>query len=76
MHADVALECRVLHLEGNRTSTSYYTEGSLNKRDFKACPHSDTLPLTRLHFLIAPLPWEVAIFFQTTIEGRLERIGL
>ena len=44
MHADMVLELRVLQLAGNRKSTDYNTEGSLNKRDLKAHPHSDTVP--------------------------------
>ena len=44
--ADVVLELRVLHLAGNRKLTD--SLGSiLSIRNLKACPHSDTFPLTR-----------------------------
>lgn len=42
LQADVVLELRMLYLEGNRKSADSYTEGSLNKRDLKACSHCDT----------------------------------
>ena len=35
------------------------------RKDLKARPHSDTLPSTRPHLLIVPLPLG-AVFFQTT----------
>ena len=42
MQKDMVLELRLLLLTGNRKSTDNHTEGSLNKRDLKAGPHSDT----------------------------------
>ena len=57
MEADVVLEewLRVLHLVGNSKSADSQTEGSLSKRDPKACPQRDTLPPTRPYLLIVPL---------------------
>lgn len=40
----------------------------LEKRDLKACPYGDTLPTTRPHLLIGPLPLG-AIFFQIITGG-------
>ena len=57
-------ELRVLHLEDNKRSTDTL-DGILSIGNLKACPHSDTLPPTRLHLLqkattlkgaIVPLP--------------------
>jgi hypothetical protein len=60
---------RILHLDPKASrkrlsSANSQKEGlihaghSLNiKGDLKACLHSDTLPPTRPHFLIVPLPW-------------------
>ena len=62
MHIDMVLEQRVLCLSDNRKLTGSHSKGSLSKRDLKACPHSDTLPPTRPHHPVMPLPFG-AIFF-------------
>lgn len=38
MQAEMVLELRVLHLVGHRTSPDSHMEGSLSKRELKACP--------------------------------------
>ena len=75
MKTDVVLELRELHLAGSRKLTDCHTEGSLSKRDLKACLHSDTLPPTRPHLLIVPLPIG-DIFIQTATLHSLAPKGL
>ena len=54
-----------MYLAEKKKLTVCHIEGSLNKGDLIAHPHSDTLPSTRSHLLKVPLPLG-AIFFQTT----------
>ena len=62
-------ELRVLRLNPQAMGSGLcHTRCSLSIRDLKACPHSDTLPPTRPHLLIVPLPLG-AIFFQTSTDS-------
>jgi hypothetical protein len=52
------MELRVLHLDlkAARRRLECHSGQSLSIEDLKACPHSDTLPLTWPYLLIVPLP--------------------
>ena len=49
---------RVLHLylRGSQEEAFFYTGQSLSVRALKVCLYSETLPLTRPHLLIVPVP--------------------
>ena len=76
MQADVALELRVLHLAGNRKSTDCHTEGSLSKRDLRKPAPTVTVPPTRTHLLIVPLPLGAIFFFKPPHRYRYRTLGM
>jgi hypothetical protein len=55
VQADIVQELRVLHLV-SKTNRRRLASRQLGRRSLKAHPHSDTLPPTKPHLLIVPLP--------------------
>jgi hypothetical protein len=67
--ADLVLEkSRVLHLEESSRRRMSHTGLNFSRGDDKALTHSDTLPPTRPHLLIAPHPMGQA-FKHMTLWG-------
>jgi hypothetical protein len=62
---------RVLHLDRQAAeATVHHTGRSLSIGDFKARPHSDTLPPTRLHLLQQGHTSYRVIFHEPSIQTR------